>query len=378
MPESEHAVPGRGRVAMLMPSLAGGGAERIFIEIARGLLALDFDVDIVVVREEGPLLDAIPAGARLVGLDASRTAFAGRSLRRYLARERPVAVISALDPTNALNVVVTRLVRSRIPSIVTQHNTVSMVAANATRKRERVVIAANRRLFARASRVVAVSGGVADDMADTLHLDRDSIDVIYNPVISPRHEVEGSAPVTHPWLRDKIGPVLLAVGRLVPAKDFPTLIRAVAELPEDHRLILLGDGEGRADLVELARTLGAAHRIDVHGFVANPFPFFAGADVLVLSSRWEGLPTVLIEALPFRCGIVATDCPSGPREILDGGRWGRLVPCGDPVALAVAIRDEIAHPRVRPRESWSRYELDHAVGHYARLVDELRTEVRQV
>ena len=371
---SERATA-RAHVSMLLPSLAGGGAERILIEIARGLLERSFDVDVVVVRREGSLVGAVPAGARLVDLGVRRTAFAGRSLWRYLRRERPVAVISALDPTNALNVAVARLARVPTASIVTQHNTVSMTAANATTWRQRIVLFANRRVFPRASHMVAVSYGVADDMAVALHLDRAAIDVIYNPVISTRHtgagaSVDGSAGASvHPWLRDRSGPVLLALGRLVPAKDFPNLLRAFALLPHDHRLILLGEGEQRRALADLARELGVEARVDLHGFVPNPIPFLEAADVVVLSSRWEGLPTVLIEALPFRCGIVATDCPSGPREILEGGRWGTLVPCADPRALADGIIGEVASPRVRSRDAWRRYELDHAVAQYARLID---------
>src|SRR6201999_917018 len=134
--------------------------------------------------------------------------------------------------------------------------------------------------------------------------------------------------------------------------DFATLLRAVAPLPPDHRLVVLGEGELRAGLTALAARLGIREGVELAGHTANPFPSFAHADVVVLSSRSEGLPTVLIEALPFACGIGATDCPSGPREILEDGRWGRLVPCGEPAALADAIRAEIGVRRARPRAVW--------------------------
>ncbi|MCA1702779.1 MAG: glycosyltransferase, partial [Actinobacteria bacterium] len=209
------------RVALLLPALAGGGAERVFLDIARGLVDRSIGVDVVLVHKRGSLLGFVPAGARLVSLDVGRTVMAGPALRRYLARERPAVVISGLNPTNVANVVVSRLVRPRIPAVVTQHNTVSMVSANSDPRRAKIALIVARWLFPRATRVVAVSKGVADDMAATLRLDRAMIEVIYNPVISPRIEQAGRAPVTHPWLVDRTGPVLLAVGRLTPQKDFP-------------------------------------------------------------------------------------------------------------------------------------------------------------
>lgn len=342
----------------------------MFLEIARGLLSRSFEVDVVLVKKEGSFLRSVPAEARVVNLGARRTVLAGPALRRYLARERPAVVISTLNPTNVANVVISRLVRPRVPAVLVQMNTVSMALANATPK-ARIPLVLARWLFPQATRVVAVSNGVADDMAAALHLDLSNVNVIYSPVIGPELEEAGRAPITHPWLVDRAGPVLVAVGRLTSQKDFPTLLRTLALLPDDHRLLLLGDGEERGALTDLAADLGVADRVDMPGFVDNPYPFLAAADLLVQSSRWEGLPTVLIEALPFACGIVATDCPSGPREILDGGRWGRLVPPGDAGALADAITAELRQRRVRSREAWRRYETDHAVDQYVRLIEDV-------
>jgi glycosyltransferase involved in cell wall biosynthesis len=353
------------RVALLLPELVGGGAERVLLEVAHGLLEHDIDVDIVLVRSGGALRESVPSAARVVDLHAKRTLFAGRRLRRYLARESPDVVISALTPTNVANVVVTRLVRPRIPSIVTQH---SVIAAHSTTKADRVGLWAARRSFPYANRVVAVSEGVAADLVATLGVPAARVSVIHNPVISSRLFADADAPIEHPWLAHKVGPVLLAAGRLTSQKDFATLLRAVALLPSDHRLVLLGEGELRDELVELAERLGIRARVDLPGYAVNPYPSFANADVVVLPSRFEGLPTVLIEALPFPCGIVATDCPTGPREILDEGRWGCLVPCGDPAALAHAINAAASCRRARPHDAWRRYEVTYAVERYIALI----------
>jgi glycosyltransferase involved in cell wall biosynthesis len=362
------------RVALLLPELAGGGAERVLLEVAHGLIEHGIDVDVVLVRPGGALSHAVPDAARVIGLDSTRTLLAGRRLRRYLARESPAVVISALTPTNVANVVVTRLVRPRIPTIVTQHN---MTAAHSTTKADRGGLVAARRAFPFADRIVAVSEGVAADLVDTLGIDPEIVSVIHNPVISSRLFTDAAAPVEHPWLARKEGPVLLAVGRLTAQKDFATLLRAVALLPATHRLVILGEGELRGELLQLAEHLGIRERVDLPGYLANPFPCFASADVVVLSSRFEGLPTVLIEALPFACGIVATDCPSGPREILEGGQWGRLVPCGQPAALADAINAEIGARRARPHDAWLRYEVNYAVERYIALITALAGSARE-
>ena len=241
------------RVALLLPELAGGGAERVLLEVAHGLVEHGIDVDIVVVRSGGALRDSVPKAARVIDLRVKRTLFSGLRLRRYLARERPAVVISALTPTNVANVVVTRLVRPRIPTIVTQHN---MTAAHSTTKADRVAAKVASWSFPYADRIVAVSEGVATDLVDSLGIDAEKISVIHNPVISDRLLASAEAPLEHPWLADKIGRVLLAVGRLTVQKDFPTLLRAVALLPSDHRLVLLGEGELRDELSELAEHLG--------------------------------------------------------------------------------------------------------------------------
>jgi glycosyltransferase involved in cell wall biosynthesis len=353
------------RVALLLPELVGGGAERVLLEVAHGLIEHEIDVDIVLVRSGGALRDTAPKAARIVDLHAKRTLFAGRRLRRYLARERPTVMISALTPTNVANIVVSRLVRPRIPTIVTQH---SMTAAHSTTKADRAGLWAARWSFPYADRIVAVSEGVAADLADTLGLDAEKVSVIQNPVISSRLFADARAPLEHPWFTQTDDRVLLAVGRLTAQKDFATLLRAVALLPSDHRLVVLGEGELREELWQLAERLGIHDRVDLPGYAANPYPSFASADVVVVSSRSEGLPTVLIEALPFTCGIVSTDCPSGPREILDEGRWGSLVPCGEPAALADAIRTEITHRRARPHDAWMRYEGTYAAERYIALI----------
>jgi glycosyltransferase involved in cell wall biosynthesis len=220
--------------------------------------------------------------------------------------------------------------------------------------------------FRFADRIVAVSEGVADDLAATIGLPRARIDVIYNPIDFARLRSAATGTARVDWPAGT-GPKLLSVGRLIEQKDLPTLLRAVARLPH-ARLLVLGDGEARAGLEALARELGVVERVHLPGFVDNPFPLFKMADAFVLSSLWEGLPTVLIEALALSPHVIATDCPSGPREILEAGRWGALVPVGDPAALAQAIESELALPRRDTTAALARYDRDAATGCYLDLL----------
>ena len=194
---------------------------------------------------------------------------------------------------------------------------------------------------------------------------------IYNPVVTAELVSQSRAPLDHPWLQLGAPPVILGVGRLHEQKDFPTLLRAFARVraKREARLIILGEAkhaEYRTELTTLAAQLGIANDVMFPGFVDNPFAYMAHAAVFVLSSAWEGLPTVLIEALACGCPVVSTDCPSGPAEILENGKYGPLVPVGDDVALADAICSVLNTP---PNRDWLRargalFGVDHVADRY--------------
>ena len=300
------------RVALALPDLVGGGAERVFLDIADGLLVRGVDVDVVVSRDRGALRSTVPDGARMVVLGSEQVAACVPRFTRYLRTDQPGVVVSALSHMNLAAIAACRMLRPRMPVVVTQHNHLSTFTAHAQARRDRVMPTLIRCSYPWADRIAAA----------------------------------GAAPVDHPWLVTKTGPVVLGIGRLVDQKDFATLIRAFSRLPDTCRLVILGEGEGRPALEALAKDLGVAERIDLPGFVDNPYPALRAADCFVLSSRWEGLPTVLIEALAFDTPVVATDCDSGPAEILEGGAWGRLVPTVDPQRLAEAIAAALDGPRV--------------------------------
>jgi len=270
---------------------------------------------------------------------------------RYLRQERPAAVLAGLHHANVVALLARRLSGVTTRVVVTVHDAMSYGATYSPNLRQRLIPYLIGRFYPGADAVVAVSRGVADDLARTTGVARERITVIYNPVVTPDVARRADAPPDPARFRDWYAagraPVILSVGRLAPEKDFSTLIRAFAGLSDNlpARLLILGEGPERAQLEALIDALALGERVALPGFVANPFAHMARAGVFVLSSTFEGLPSALIQAMACGCPVVATDCPHGPAEILAGGRHGRLVPIGDVAAMTKAVADALTAPR---------------------------------
>lgn len=337
----------RGRkIALFMPTLDGGGAERVMLTLAGEFIRIGLAVDLVVSAARGVLTGDIPAGVRVMDLAASRLIRSTLPLAKYLRREHPNVVLSAMIEANCVAVWARALSRTRPRLVLSEHSNLSLATAHEPARRKRWLPRFARWAYPHADAVVAVSSGVADDLASTIGFRRECIHVIYNPIITPALLAMSREPLDHPWFKAGEPPVVLGVGRLVEQKDFPTLIRAFALLRRQRpaRLLILGEGEDRRALTELVRELGVEGEVALPGFVHNPYQFMRAADVFVLSSAWEGFGNVIAEALACGTSVVSTDCPSGPSEILEGGKWGRLVPVGSPKQLGAAIIDALDRP----------------------------------
>jgi glycosyltransferase involved in cell wall biosynthesis len=336
-------------LAIFLPSLAGGGAERMMINLAAGALAAGVAVDLVCADARGPYLSEVPPGCRLVDLKASRILSALPKLAMWLRRHRPAVLLTAMDHANLVAIWARALAgaQPQVRLAVSVRSQLSVAAANEASLRGRALPWLARHFYPRADLVIAVSEGVADDLSDCIGLSRAGITVIPNPVVSDNIEALASEPLEHPWFTADAPPVLLAAGRLTKQKDFPTLLQAFARLvPErELRLMILGEGPDRTALEAEIESLRLSERVALPGFDANPFRYLARARVFVLSSAWEGLPGVLIQAMACGTPVVSTDCPSGPREVLEDGRLGPLVPVGDAPALSDAIARTLDEPR---------------------------------
>lgn len=274
-----------------------------------------------------------------------------RALRAHLRRERPDAMLSFLNYPNLTLLLVAALEPGATRYVVNVRNQISQSSRHARSRWNRSVPLLMRALFERADAVVAPSRGVAEDVVACASVARDRVAVVPNPVVRADLGERSRAPAGHPWLADDATPVVLGVGKLKPQKGFDVLLEAFARARAKRplRLLLLGEGDQRSALEARARELGVAADVALPGYVEDPFPYYRRAALFVLSSRWEGLPNVLIEAMAVGCPVVSTDCPSGPREILEDGAHGALVPVDDPAALAEAILATLAAPPARDR-----------------------------
>ncbi|EXJ17197.1 Glycosyl transferase, group 1 [Imhoffiella purpurea] len=318
----------------------------MLVNLLRGFVDLGQCVDLVLVRGDSPHLARLPAEVRQVRLDVEHSLLAVPALARYLRACRPAALLAAKDRAGRAAVLARALSGTDTPILMRLGTNLSTAMEERTAVERWLRYAPIRLLYPRVERIVAVSEGVAEDTARIARFPRARIRVIRNPVITPELSAQAAEPCVHPWLQPGEPPVVMGVGRLQRQKDFPTLIRAFARLRERHacRLMILGEGAARPKLESLIREMGLDEVVDLPGFQSNPYAFLTRASLFVLSSAWEGSPNVLTEAMALGVPVVSTDCPSGPREILDAGRHGPLVPVGDVEALAEAMMQTLEAP----------------------------------
>jgi glycosyltransferase involved in cell wall biosynthesis len=329
-----------------MPTVHGGGAERAMLNFSRELVRLGMQVDLVVGNFEGPLRELVPAGVRVVSFGASRLSYGIVSLIRYLNRERPAALYSTITNANVIAAVAGRVAKSPT-RIIVRHSNVPISEPKTTWRR-RLTTRLLPATYKLADGIIAVSEGVAQELCTLAPAVSSRVRVIPTPVLSPEVLEQGMEPAVHPWLAaDAAEPVVLAAGRLQKQKGFGTLLKAFALVRQRQkaRLIIIGEGDERQNLESCVESLGLQTDVSLPGFQSNPFSFMNQARVFVLASEFEGLPNVLIQAMAFGTPVVATDCKSGPREILEDGRLGALVPVGDVAELARAIERTLALPK---------------------------------
>lgn len=335
------------RVSIFLPSLDGGGAERAIGMVANGLAARGAEVSLVLGTATGPYLELVRPEVHVHELGTATLLRAVPALARHLRQTKPVALLSAISHANVVASLAHRLARSRARLVLSERAHLSSVFA----AHRGIAMQATRLLmrlsYPHADAIVAVSNGVAQDLRQHVNLRADRLLTIYNPVVDEHLRTQAAAIPAHPWLAPHSSPVVLAAGRLIAQKDFSTLLQAFALVRRRRqlRLLILGEGELRAPLLAQAAQLGVADDVAMPGFEANPYAAMSAAAVFVLSSRFEGLPGVLIQAMACGARVVSTDCPSGPREVLEDGRWGALVPVGDASALATAITEALDNPR---------------------------------
>jgi glycosyltransferase involved in cell wall biosynthesis len=364
------------RLAIFLPSFGDGGVERMLVNLAGGLAQLGADVDFLTRRREAPFLDGLPEAVKIIELGAGGSLKVLAPLVRYLRAARPDFVLCGKDRAGRSALHARRLSGVDFALIMRPGTTVSeRMARRSIYKRWRA-FRLIRGVYREAAAVVGNSAGVVADIKAIAGLPDDRMHLIRNPVVTPDLQAQAAIHCPHPWFAAGQPPVIVAVGGLRRQKGFDTLIRAFAAVCETRRcrLLILGEGHLRESLARLAAALGVADAVAMPGFDPRPYPMVARAALFVLASRWEGSPNALTEALALGTPVVATDCPSGPREILDGGRVAPLVPVDDAPALAEAMLHALVEPGDRARRiaAVSEYSVDACAARYLALLEALQ------
>jgi glycosyltransferase involved in cell wall biosynthesis len=329
--------------AFILPNMGAGGTERVTLDLMAGFLARGARVDLVLMERSGEFLELVPDAVRIVELKTPRLRQAIGPLRRYFKAERPDAALAAMWPLTTAAIVAAAGLSPRPRIVVADHAPLlDQYADNAaTIASLRLSIRLSYRF---ADGIVAASQGLADELARLSGVSQGRVTTIYNPIPAPAR----SDMARTPWPATS-GKRILTAGRLKPVKRFDLVLEAFAPLAResDATLAILGEGSERSALEAQAARLGLQGRVLLPGYTSTPADWYRDADLFVLASDYEGLGNVLVEAMHCGASVVATDCPYGPREVLEGGRWGRLVPCGDAPALSAAMRAALAQPADR-------------------------------
>lgn len=331
-------------LAIFIPSFRGGGAEKNAVLLANEITKMGYKVDLIVTSDEGPFANDVDSTVNIVNFDCVRVLSALIPLSRYLRQSPPRALLSFMKHANLISILAKLLSNTKTRLVISEQNSPS----HAGKWLDRYVLAPviSPLLYPLADAIVCVSDGVRRDLSKTVTVNEEKLLTIHNPVDLENIEQQAREELSDPWLDDPEIKTLITTGRLVPQKDFYTLLRAVATIPKhlNWKLIVLGTGSLEHELKTLAAELGLEENIKWQGFVQNPFKWMARSDLFVMSSAWEGFGNVLIEAMACGTQVISTNCPSGPSEILEDGKWGTLVAVGDHTALAEAITHQLTTP----------------------------------
>jgi glycosyltransferase involved in cell wall biosynthesis len=339
----------RQKVMIVLPNLAGGGAERLHVNLANDWIIRGIDIEFALLRKEGELIQLLDPNISVVDLNIDRIRNAVIPLAAHLRKTLPQVVLTAMWPLTSAVTLAWLLSGLKGKLYLSEHEHLTSSYIGQGRVKSSYLKTIVKLSYPLATGVITVSQGVKEDLCELGNLPEHKVRVIYNPAaIGIPADREAPTVKSQLW-GVGVGFHILTVGRLAKEKDHASLIKAFALLPKDinAKLVILGEGPLRAELEALVTQLKLDSRVLLPGFMVDPYPWFQSADLFVLSSLWEGFGNVIVEA--FECGlpVVSTNCPSGPAEILDDGKFGKLVPVNDPAALAAAIAEslKISHDR---------------------------------
>jgi glycosyltransferase involved in cell wall biosynthesis len=337
------------RIACFFSTSGHSGVDRAMQNLIPSLAERGYEIDLLHIKKHGPYLQNTPERVKVIELGTRSTYPSLFPLIHYLRRERPAVLLADKDRVNRTALLARYLSRTNPYLVLSSGTTISIDLASRGVFERWLQRTSMGKLYAFADQVIVTSTGVADDMATYTGLKRNRIRVVPSPVVpDASFDCVYSRP-EHPWFQVNQPPVILGVGELGMRKDFATLIRAFSRVRQQRacRLVILGKGKQRDELASLAASLGVAADVELLGFKSNPYDYMAYSALFAFTSLWEGLGFVIIESLAVGTPVVSVDCPSGPSEILQGGKYGRLVPVGDDLAMSQAILETLNKPLPR-------------------------------
>lgn len=358
-------------IAVYIPSLGSGGGDKMALNLCRGLSKLKYNVDLIVLKDDvlkNNLINSLELhNTRLIYFDKN-TKKRIRDLVNYLKKEQPEVILSAKG--GDVETIKAKKIAKVATKVVLRHGTTFSQRDKYRPFFRRIISKIKLRwIFSRADLIIANSKGVANDVIKIGKIPAEKVKVLPNPTIVPEMFKLGEEKIEHEWFLNKDSYIILGAGGFRKSKDFPTLVKAFFLLQKEvsARLVILGQGRQKKKIEGLIEYFGIKDKVWLPGHEDNPYKFMAKSDLFVLTSLWEGCPNVLIEALAFGTPVVSTDCPSGPREILQNGIYGKLVPLRDPEKLKEAMKFTLKNPMPKHflKQAVTSYTLDESCKAYA-------------
>jgi len=359
------------KISIFLPNFGGGGAEKVMINLGKAFSAKGCSCEFVVADSAGPLKKLLDLN--VVNLKSGRIRYSIIALAKYLIEKKPDVLVAAHERANVCALIARQIARAKTKVVVTCHIDYSYTDRNNKSMNFKITKLLARHYYPKALRVVTVSEGAKQEIVKVLGLNPEFIKVIYNPVISNDLFLKSNEKIDDPWMNNSELPIIVAIGSLTQHKDHSTLISAFAEFRKkvESRLVILGEGPLRADLEQKIKALNIVDYVYMPGFVINPYAYLKKARCFALSSIWEALPTVLIEALALGVPIVSTYCAHGPTEILNNGEYGYLVPPQNVELMKNAMINAFANPRPGPTDDhMMKFGLNYSADRYLELFNE--------
>ncbi len=365
------------KITIFIQNLDGGGAEKVIVNLIKSFIKRNIEIDLILAKAEGVLIKELPTKVRIINLNKNSILYSIPDLIKYIKNEKPEVILSTLDHVNVATIIARKLSKIDSKLILRLSSTITADIKNNTFIKRIILPHLIKILYPLADRIIAISKETYNDLQKIVKINPQKVKIIYNPIDISEISSKANEEVSHPWFNKGEPPVIISAGRLNKAKDYPTLLKAFSivhkKLPS--RLMILGKGEEENNLKKLAYKLRIEKDFYLKGFEENPFKYMKRASVFVLSSKWEGLPNVLIEALALKIPIVSTNCKSGPSEILENGKWGRLVEVGDYHAMAEAIIETLNSKRKIDQNELNEYlkifDINNVSENYIRTIQEI-------